>query len=157
MRSLLYRKKEGKIKCGKYQGVLLVTYAGKELLQGVVRRPRDCCKVKRLFPEEQRTFGPVRSTMNMMFGVRMLHKIERKEGVSLFMWFVHLQKAYDTIDRTLLWQVRTRMGVPPQIIAVIRQYHAGMGACMQPDGGVCSNRFKVEQRLRQGSELSPLL
>ena len=52
--------------------------------------------------------------------VRRLQKIGRKEGVSVFMCFIDLQKAYDTVDRTLLWQVLTRIGVPSQMIAVIR-------------------------------------
>ena len=30
------------------------------------------------------------------------------------------QEAYDTVDRILLWQVLTRIGVPPQMIAVIQ-------------------------------------
>ena len=64
---------------------------------------------------------------------------------------------YDTVDRTLLWQVLTRIGVPPQMIAVIRQFHDGMRACVQPDDGVCSDWFEVEQGLRQGCVLSPLL
>ena len=61
----------------------------------------------------------------------------RKAGVSLHMCFVDLQKAYDTVDRTLLWQVLNRIGVPPQKIAVIRQFHDGMRACVRPDDGVC--------------------
>ena len=40
-----------------------------------------------------------------MFVVRRLQEIRRKAGVSLFMCFVDLQEAYDTVDRTLLWQV----------------------------------------------------
>ena len=52
------------------------------------------------------------------------------------MCFVDLQKAYDTVDRTLLWQVLTRIGVPPQMIAVIRQFRDGMRVCVQPDDGV---------------------
>ena len=36
---------------------------------------------------------------------------------------VDLQKAYDTFDRTLLWQVLTRIAVPPQMIVVIQQFH----------------------------------
>ena len=61
------------------------------------------------------------------------------------MCFVDLQKAYDTVDRTLLWQVLTRIGVPPQMIAVIRQFHDGMRACVRPDDGVCSHqRFSAE-------------
>ena len=73
------------------------------------------------------------------------------------MCFIDLPKAYDTVDRTLLWQVLTRIGVPPQMIAVIQQFHDGMRACVRPDDGVCSDWFEVEQGLRQGCVLSPLL
>ena len=73
------------------------------------------------------------------------------------MCFIDLQKAYDTVDRTLLWQVLTRIGVPPQMIAVIRKFHDGMRACVRPDDGVCSDWFEVEQGLQQGCVLSPLL
>ena len=73
------------------------------------------------------------------------------------MCFIDLQKAYDTVDRTLLWQVLTRIGVPPQMIAVIQQFHDGMRACVRPDNGVCSDWLEVEQGLRQGCVLSPLL
>ena len=61
----------------------------------------------------------------MVFVVRRLQEIGRKAGVSFFMCFIDLQKAHDTVDRTLLWQVLTRIGVPPQMIAVIQQFHDG--------------------------------
>ena len=93
----------------------------------------------------------------MMFVVRRLQEVGRKAGVSLHMCFIDLQKAYDTVDRTLLWQVPTRTGVPPQMIAVIRQFHDEMRACVRPGDGVCSDWFEVEQGLRQGCVLSPLL
>ena len=73
------------------------------------------------------------------------------------MCFIDLQKAYGTVDRTLLWQVLTRIGVPPQMIAAIRQFHDGMRACVQADDGVCSDWFEVEQGQRQGYVSSPLL
>ena len=94
----------------------------------------------------------------MMFVVRSLQEIGQKAEVFLFMCFIGLQKAYDTVDRTLLGQVLTRIGVPPpQMLAIIQQFHDGTRACVRPDDGVCSDWFRVEQGLRQGCVLSPLL
>ena len=115
------------------------------------------CEAKGLLLEEQCGFGPDCSTTDMMFVVRRLQGIGRKAGVPLFMCFIDPQKAYDTVGRTLLWQVFTRIGVPSQMIAVIQPFHDRMRACVQRDDGVCSDWFEVEQGLRQGYVLSPPL
>ena len=73
------------------------------------------------------------------------------------MCFVDLTKAYDSVDRTLLWTVLARFGVPPKMLAVIRHFHDGMRARMRTDDGECSDWFGVEQGLRQGCVLAPLL
>ena len=92
-----------------------------------------------------------------VFVVHRLQEIGQKAGVSLFMSFIDLQKAYDTVDPTLLWQVLTRIGVPPQMIAVIQQFYNGMRACVRPNDGVCSDWFEVEPGLQQQRVLSQLL
>ena len=55
------------------------------------------------------------------------------------------------------WTVLARFGVPLQMILVIRQFHDGMRAYVRLDDGVCSGWFAVEQGLRQGCVLAPLL
>ena len=132
-------------------------HAGKVLPKVVARRLGAYCEARGLLPEEQCGFRPDRSTMDMMFVVRRLQEIGRKAEVALHMCFIDLQQAYDTVDRTLLWQVLIRIGVPPQMIAVIRQFHDGTKACVRPDEGVCSDWFEVERGLRQECVLSPLL
>ena len=47
-------------------------------------------------------------------------------------------------------------GVPPRMLAVIRQFHDGMQACVRLDDGECSDKFDVGQGLRQGCVLAPL-
>ena len=89
-----------------------MSHAGKALLKVVARRLSTYYEAKGLLPEEQCGFRPNRSTTDMMFVVRRLQEIGREAGMSLFMSFINLQKAYDTVDRALLWQVLTRIGVP---------------------------------------------
>ena len=72
-----------------------------------------------MLPEEQCGFRPNRSTTDIMVVVRRLQEVGRKAEVLSFCGFIDLQKAYDTVDRTPLRQVLTRIGVPPQRIAVI--------------------------------------
>ena len=43
------------------------------------------------------------------------------------------------------------------MLAVIRQFHGGMQACVRLDDGECSDKFDVGQGLRQGCVLAPLL
>ena len=73
-----------------------------------------------------------------MSTVRMLQELGRKARVPLSLCFINLQKAYDSADRILLWQVLARFGVPPQMIRVIRQFHDGIKTCVRNDDGVYS-------------------
>ena len=47
--------------------------------------------------------------------------------------------------------------MPPRMLAVIRQFHDGIQACVRLDDGECSDKFDVGQGLRQGCVLAPLL
>ena len=48
--------------------------------------------------------------MGMMFVVGRLQELGRKEGVPLYTCIVDLQKAYDSVDRYLLWIVLHDLG-----------------------------------------------
>ena len=52
-----------------------------------------------------RTFRPNRSTTDMMFVIRRLQELARKKRIPLYVCFIDLTKAYDSVDRTLLWTV----------------------------------------------------
>ena len=110
-----------------------------------------------ILPEERSDFRPNRSTTDMMFVIHRLQELARKKRTPRYTCFIDLTKAYDSVDRILLRTVLTRFGVPQNIISVIRQFHDGMRACVQPDGRVCSRWFAVNQGLRQRCMLAPLL
>ena len=88
-------------------------------------------------------FRPQRSTTDMMFVVRRLQELGRASNASLEICFIDLAKAYDSVDRVLLWEVLARFGVPPRMMKVIRMFHDGMRARVQLDDGDFSAWFNV--------------
>ena len=142
---------------GNYRGTSLVAHAGKVLLKVIAGCLSDYCERENIMPEEQCGFRRQRSTVDMIFVVRRLQELARKEDTPLYLCFIDLTKAYDSDDRTLLWDVLARFGVPPRMLAVIRQFHDGMQACVRLEDGKCSDTFDVGQGLRQGRVLASLL
>ena len=153
---VLFKKKD-KTECSNYRGISLVSHAGKVLLKLVATRLSAYCEREGILPEEQSGFRPGRSTVDMMFVVRRLHELARRKCTPLYACFIDLTKAYDSVDRELLWSVLRRLGVPPKMLAIIRQFHDGMRARVRTDDGTCSDWFEVGQGLRQGCNLAPLL
>ena len=52
----------------------------------------------------------------MMFVVRRLQELGWTSNTSLESCFIDLAKAYDSVDRVLLWEILARFGVPPRMI-----------------------------------------
>ena len=153
---VLYKKSD-RSNCNNYRGISLLSHAGKVLLKLVANHFSDYCEAHGILADEQCGFRPERSTIDMLFVVRRLQELARRRRIPLYMCFVDLQKAYDSVDRELLWKVLARAGVPEEMIAVIRQFHDGMQAQVRMDDGELSDWFEVTQGLRQGCVLSPLL
>lgn len=90
-----------------------------------------CCEREGLLPETQSGLGPNRSTVGVMLVAQRLHELARK-GVPtpLSAVFIYLTKACNSVDRKLLlsWPVLTQPGVPPEVLAAIRQLHDGTRA-----------------------------
>ena len=132
-------KKGDPLECGNYRGISLVAHAGKVLLEIVATRLSHYCEREGILPEEQSGFRPHRSTLDMLFVIQRLHEPARKRGTAVFTCFVDSTKAYDSVDRELLWDVLRRFGVPPKVLAVIRNFHDGMRARVRVDSRLLSD------------------
>ena len=135
---MVLHKKKDRTECGNCRSISLVAHAGKILLKIIARRLSEYCESVGVLPEEQSGFRPNHSTIDMMFVIRRLQELVRKKRIPLYVCFIDLTKAYDCVDRTLLWTVLARFGVPQNMISVIRQFHDGMRACVRLDDRMCS-------------------
>ncbi|CAM9725966.1 unnamed protein product, partial [Sphacelaria rigidula] len=122
-------KTQDRTQCSTYRGISLVAHTAKVLLKIVANRLDDFYVIS----EEQCGFRRQRSAIDMMFVVRRLQELGRASSIPINMCFIDLQKAYDSVDRTLLWEVLARFGVPSRMITIIRTFHDGMRARVQLD------------------------
>ena len=98
----------------------------------------------------------------MIFTARQLKKKKKKkkkcqeQNVDLYMIFVDLTKAFDTVSREGLCKIMAKFGCPSKFIAMVRQFHDGMLARVQNDGEF-SDLFPVTNGVRQGCVLASTL
>ena len=92
----------------------------------------------------------------MMFVARQIQEKEREQNSPIYMVFIDLSKAFDTINREVLWQLLECYGCPAKFVSVLRQYHEGMEARVAV-GREESAPFEVKVRVKQGSIIAPVL
>ena len=89
----------------------------------------------------------------MIFTARQLQEKCQEQNVNLYMTFVDLTKAFDTVSREGLWKIMAKFGCPARFIAMVRQFHDGMLARVQNDGEF-SDPVPVTNGVKQGCILA---
>ena len=90
-------KKIGRSDSNNTEGFHLFDHSGKVLLKMVASRFSNYRGAKRILPEAQCGFRPASSTIDMMFVVRRL-QIERSMKILLYMCFIEVEQAYESVD-----------------------------------------------------------
>ena len=90
-----------------------------------------------------------------VFVARLLQE-KCREHQSLFLAFIDLTKAFDTVNRDLLWKVLSKFGCPPHFLQMLRALHDGMLARVTV-GGHASDPFDVLVGVKQGCVLASVI
>jgi len=100
------------------------------------------------------------SDKNVPVLTRLPHRIIIEQTIewqsSLYLNFIDFQKAFDSIDHQVLWNILGHYGIPPKIISVIKLLYEGF-SCQVIHSGTMTAPFPVTTGVRQGCLLSPLL
>ena len=150
----LYKNKGDKGDCNNYRGIALQSITGKAFARILLTRLQKLAE--RILPESQCGFRAGRSTMDMVFSLRQLQEKCREQQMPLYIAFVDLTKAFDTVSRPSLYKVLKRIGCPPTLLQLIISFHEDMTACIQYEGNI-SDRFDVKSGVKQGCVLAPTL
>ena len=106
--------------------------------------------VDTVMSESQSGFRRGRSTVDMIFVARLLQeKCREQHHQRLFLAFIDLTKAFNTVNRNLLWKVLSKFGCPPHFIQMLHAFHDGMSARVTV-GGHESDPFVILVGVKQG-------
>ena len=142
----LYKRKGNPQVCDNYRGISLLSIAGKILAKILLNRLNAHLDQAGFIPESQCGFRKDRGTIDMILTARQLQEKCQEQNVDLYMTFVDLTKAFDTVSCDGLWKIMTKFDCPPRYIAMVRQFNDGMQY---------SEPFPVNNRVKQGCAMAP--
>ena len=151
----LFKNKGSKTDCGNYRGISLLSIAGKILARIILNRLVTNIAEENL-PEAQCGFRPGRSTTDMIFTVRQVQEKCIEQNMDLYVTFIDLTKAFDTVNREALWDILAKLGCPRKFVNLIRLFHNNMSGLVL-SGGETSETFNIANGVKQGCVLAPVL
>ena len=132
-----------------YRGIFLLDSIGKLFCRIVYCRLQDFYSTRSLY---QFGFRKHRSTAQAVWTLRSLIQRSRDQKLCLYLVFIDLVIAFDTVDRHLLFKTLAESGLAPVVRTLVEAIHT------TPHGEISSNgSFAVERGVRQGCVVVPFL
>ena len=106
--------------------------------------------------EEQAGFRHERSFVDQIATLRFIIEQTIEWQTPLYINFVDFQRAFDSIDHEVLWNIIRHYGLPEKIIKIIKLLYENF-TCQVIHGRTTTNSFPVTTGVQQGCLLCHLL
>jgi hypothetical protein len=147
-------KKGSRQQGNNYRGITLLNTAGKVYALLLLHRVRAYLNSRML--DAQFGFRPGRGTGDATFCMRRIVELSREFDTPLWAALIDLRKAFDAINRDVLWQILEGHGVHSKLVQLIKDLYDGSAARVSMHGGT-SAWFPLHTGVRQGCPMSPTL
>ena len=113
--------------------------------------------LEEILRSNQAGFRHGRSCAEQIFVVRQLfERCKEFNSHPIYACFVDYKAAFDSVDRTILWETLESYGIPTKYINLIKEGYNGFTASVMVDGTL-TDPFEVEGGVKQGDVPSPTL
>ncbi|CAF3715602.1 unnamed protein product [Rotaria socialis] len=150
----LYKNKGDKKICDNYRGISLLVVTSKIFSRIILNRVQGLLDKQLL--EEQAGFRSNRSTIDQIFILKMIKEKSHNNNKPLHMCFIDIMKAYDSVDRTLLWQICRHYGLTDKIVQMLILLYQDTKAQVRINGEI-SDPFDINSGVQQGGIPSCIL
>ncbi|UYV62553.1 hypothetical protein LAZ67_2001037 [Cordylochernes scorpioides] len=140
-----------------YRGIALCSNISKLFTTILRNRLNNWIEKRMIILENQAGFRKNRSCTDHIILLNSLIQLSlrRKRG-KLYVFFVDLTKAFDTVPHDLLWQKLHKMGISNKFVMLIKNFYQEAKITIRWKGQY-SNNVKINSGVLQGESLSPLL
>nr|KAG5698573.1 hypothetical protein BaRGS_027084 [Batillaria attramentaria] len=140
--------------CSNWRGIMLLSIPGKVLTRIILERLKTT--LDKTLQEEQAGFRNDRSCTDHIATMRIIIEQSLEWQTPLYSTFVDFQKAFDSVDREVIWKLMSHYGFPPKFVNIIRQLYED-ATCQVIHDGKLTEPFTVRTGVRQGCILSPTI
>ena len=106
--------------------------------------------------DSQAGFRRGRSTIDHIFTLHAAIEKHLLRKTKLYVAFIDFKKAYDTVNRSVLWSILMKCGVQGRMFRMVRAMYNTVQACVMSSSGQ-TDFFQCLQGLKQGCVASPIL
>jgi len=150
----LYKGKGRQSECGSYRPITILSVPGKALAHILLAQIQPLLISKR--KPQQSVFTPGRSTSEAVLALRLLSDLHREFSQPLYVAYVNLKPAFDSVDKEALWKTIGGTGTPESLLNLIRDLLQGSNSQIRV-GSRLSPSFPTGSGVRQGCVLAPAL
>ena len=152
----LYKHKGSSDVVDNYRGITLLSCLGKLFTSLLNTRLYNYLTTEGILGNEQAGFRKDYSTLDHILTLHILSNFYINNGKQLFCAFIDYKKAFDFIDRTLLWLKMLNSNINGKVLNVIKSMYKDAKSCVKVNNCL-SKFFPCNIGVRQGENLSPLL
>jgi len=95
--------------------------------------------------------------MDCIFATSQLIEKHREFNIPTYIAFIDFKKAFDSVDRDKLWNIMASEGIPTHLIPIIQRIYTENTIRINKVKGTSENFRVINQGVRQGCPLSPVL
>ena len=137
-----------------YRGISLLSIAAKAYNKILLNRIRD--EVDPILRKNQAGFRPGRSCDQQIHILRRVLEGFRDYQLSFVVTFIDFKKAFDSINRNVMFAVLRHYGIPEAVVNAISVLYKNSKSAVMVDGGL-SDPFDITTGVLQGDVLAPFL
>ena len=104
----------------------------------------------------QAGFRKGRGTRDQIANIRWIIKKAREFQKSIYFWFIDYPKAFDCVDHNKLWKILKEMGIPDNLMCLLRYLYTGQEATVKTGRGT-TDWFQIGKGVHQACMLLPCL